>query len=53
MLPNARQAATVPNLRLEIEESCFKNQSNPGDKMRPESTKMSQDSAQERQDEAR
>ena len=24
----ARQAATVPNLRLEIEESCFKNQSN-------------------------
>ena len=24
----ARQAATVPNLRLEIEESCLKNQSN-------------------------
>jgi hypothetical protein len=24
----ARQVATVPNLRLEIEESCLKNQSN-------------------------
>jgi hypothetical protein len=24
----ARQAATVPNLRLEIKESCLKNHSN-------------------------